>query len=392
MVLEQTLYLINITLAVVVVTVTLIYVGLVARYRGWQAALKAPFRVKAFVPMLIFIFVVSFIRMGIHFLQPSEVGVVISVLAPGGYYDKAFRSGLHWTFPMLEHMDRYSFSWQVYEMSANAQAFEDAAPINGNNHINDTPIKARTSDGQEVSIECTVIYHVVPEQIMRVYIEWQSRYVQDFLRPVARGIVRTRVAQFTAEEVNSSKSLDLERDINRQLQDELNDKGFALERFIIRTITFSPEYATAVEQKQVALENALRGEHEANRVRILAQGDADATITRAKGEAEAARLRTKAETEHTELRAEAESRALAVISNTLRNNHTLLSYRYIDKLSPQLRVMMVPNNTPFFMNLPLGDLTQPITNTAPAAPTTADNPPVVSTPRRNESPTSTPTP
>lgn len=392
MVLEQTLYLINLTLAVVVVTVTLIYVGLVARYRGWLAALKAPFKVKAFVPMLLFIFVVSFIRMGIHFLQPSEVGVVISVLAPGGYYDKAFRSGLHWTFPMLEHMDRYSFSWQVYEMSASAQAFEETAPINGNNHINDTPIKARTSDGQEVSIECTVIYHVVPEQIMRVYIEWQSRYVQDFLRPVARGIVRTRVAQFTAEEVNSSKSLDLERDINRQLQDELNDKGFALERFIIRTITFSPEYASAVEQKQVALENALRSEHEANRVRTLAQGDADATITRAKADADATRLRTKADNEGTDSRAESEARALAVISNTLQNNQMLLSYRYIDKLSPQLRVMMVPNNTPFFMNLPLGDeLTRPMTSTAPVnIPPTATPP--QATPRRSEGPSATPTP
>lgn len=226
--------------------------------------------------------------------------------------------------------------------------------------------------------------------------EWQSRYVQDFLRPVARGIVRTRVAQFTAEEVNSSKSLDLERDINRQLQDELNDKGFALERFIIRTITFSSEYASAVEQKQVALENALRGEHEANRMRTLAQGEADATITRAKAEAEAERLRAKAEVEHTDSRAEAEARALAVISNTLQTNQMLLSYRYIDKLSPQLRVMMVPNNTPFFMNLPLGDeIARPITATAATATpaSTAPTPaPTQATPRRNEGTSPTPTP
>lgn len=360
MLLEQTLFFINIVLVVVIAIATIIYVSVVARVRGWAAAIRAPFKAYAFWPTLLFVLAVSYIRLGINFLDPSEVGVVISVLAPGGYYDRAYRSGLHWTFPFLERMDRYSYSWQIYEMTSNPfdTRSNGGLDMHGTNHVSDVAVKARTADGQEVSVDCSVIYQIEPDQIIRVYIEWQSRYVQDFLRPIARGLIRTQVSQYTAAEVNSSKSLALERDINQQLRIALEDKGFGLERFILRSITFTPEYATSIEQKQIALENALRSEHEGDRIRTLARADADAV----------------------RIRAESEANALTIISNTLQSNRTLLSYRYIDKLSPQLRVMMVPNNTPFFMNLPLLD--DPVTaNTA-----------TISTPRIAPSSTLTTTP
>ena len=376
MLLEQTLFFINIVLVVVIAIATIIYVSVVARVRGWAAAIRAPFKAYAFWPTLLFVLAVSYIRLGINFLYPSEVGVVISVLAPGGYYDRAYRSGLHWTFPFLERMDRYSYSWQIYEMTSNPfdTRSNGGLDMHGTNHVSDVAVKARTADGQEVSVDCSVIYQIEPDQIIRVYIEWQSRYVQDFLRPVSRGMVRNQISQYTAAEVNSSKSLALERDINQQLRLALDDKGFALERFILRSVTFTPEYASSIEQKQIALENALKSEHEANRVRTLAQADADAVTTRAKADAGAVQIR-----------AESEANALAVISNTLQNNRTLLTYRYIDKLSPQLRVMMVPNNTPFFMNLPILDEVNPanmatpiVTNTqvAPTLPVTTPPPTV----------------
>lgn len=349
MLLEQTLSFINTVLFVGLLIIILVYVGVIAKQKGWGVALKAPFKPVMLIPLII-VGIFSYIRLGINFLEPSELGVVVSVLSPGGYNNQVYRSGLHWTFPFLERMDRYSYAWQMYEMTANP--YETSSRNNSTNnkitqttintaHVTDTPVKARTADGQEVSVDCSIIYQVEPDQIIRVSIEWQSRYVQDFLRPIARGLIRTQVSQYTAAEVNSSKSLALERDINQQLRIALEDKGFGLERFILRSITFTPEYATSIEQKQIALENALRSEHEGDRIRTLARADADAV----------------------RIRAESEANALTVISNTLQSNRTLLSYRYIDKLSPQLRVMIVPNNAPFFMNLPLLD--DPVTaNTA----------------------------
>ena len=261
MLLEQTLSFINTILVVGFLIIILVYIGIIAKQKGWGAALKAAFKPVMLIP-LIFVAIFSYIRLGINFLEPSEVGVVVSVLSPGGYNNQVYRSGLHWTFPFLERMDRYSYAWQIYEMTANP--YETSTGNSNNNrsnsktsntvHVTDSPVKARTADGQEVSVDCSIIYQVEADQIIRIYVEWQSRYVQDFLRPIARGLIRTQVSQYTAAEVNSSKSLALERDINQQLRIALGDKGFGLERFILRSITFTPEYATSIEQKQIALE------------------------------------------------------------------------------------------------------------------------------------------
>ena len=62
---------------------------------------------------------------------------------------------------------------------------------------------------------------------------------------------------------------------------------------MIRNITFSPEYAASVEQKQIAEQTAQQAKltveqrrQEAEQARQVAQGAADAVVIAAKGDAE----------------------------------------------------------------------------------------------------------
>ena len=80
-------------------------------------------------------------------------------------------------------------------------------------------------------------------------------------------------------------------------------------------------------------------------MRNLAEGRRDQLKTEASGEAEA-----------TLLKADAQAKALKLISESLNNEPQLLTYEYINKLSPNIRVMLVPNNSPLM--LPLPDLEQ----------------------------------
>ncbi|MBI3759609.1 MAG: hypothetical protein HY269_07635, partial [Deltaproteobacteria bacterium] len=155
----------------------------------------------------------------------------------------------------------------------------------------------------------------------------------DFVRPVVRGLVRTQVSQYTVDEVNSSKRLDLERDLDKQVRAVFQAKGLILDRFILRNVAFSPEYAAAVEQKQVALQAKIESEYRADAVRKLAQGEADAARTKAQGQAD----------------------ALTLIAQALAKDKNLLTYEYIQKLSPAIRVMLVPSNAPFILPLPTLD-------------------------------------
>jgi prohibitin 2 len=207
--------------------------------------------------------------------------------------------------------------------------------------VGDDAIAARTFDGQEVLIDCTVIFRLETEQAVRIHIDWQRRYIEDFIRPYVRGIVRTEVSQFTIDEVNSFKRRDLEIRLDELLRRELASKGFVLDKFVLRNIGFTGVYADAVEQKQVALQEITKAEHMAEQVRQMARGEADKQVIAANAEATAIAVVARAEAE-----------ALRRIAESVTNQPDLLTYNYINKISPNLRVMLLPSENPFILSLP----------------------------------------
>jgi regulator of protease activity HflC (stomatin/prohibitin superfamily) len=331
MLIDQSLQFITVLLWTVFLLFIAVYLLYNSRRRGFQNALRGVARWSVLFLLVIIMFV-TYVNLGIVFIEPQDVGVVVSVTSPQGYQDRPLRSGLRWVLPFLENVYIYPIYFQTYTMSS--------SPLEGG-QAGDDAIKARTSDGQEVSLDSSLIFQIDPAQAVRIHIDWQGRYIEDFVRPVTRGVVRTLVSQYEAQEVNSSKRLDLERDINDELARTFADKGFNLDRFILRNISFSPEYALAVEQKQVAEQGVIASEHQAEQTRQLARGEADAVLVKAQADAEAVRVK-----------AQAEADALKLISGALAGDEKLLQYRYIEKLSPAIRVMLVPNNAPYLLPLP----------------------------------------
>ncbi len=291
-----------------------------ARQQGFGVAVRRLFT-RIPVALLLVAIGISFLYLAVLFIEPQEVAVVVSLISPEGYRDRPLRSGLRWIVPLAEEAKRYPISWQTYTMASK--------PTEGQK-VGDDSILARTSDGQEVSIDCSVIFQIDPEEVIRLHIEWQGRYIEDFVRPVVRGLVRTEVSQYTVDEVNSSKRLDLERDLDDQVREVFGEKGLILDRFILRNIAFSPEYAAAVEQKQVALQQKIQADYQASRVRQLAQGEADATRTKAQAQAD----------------------AFMLIEQALAKDKNLLTYQYIEKLSPSIRTMLLPSNGSYILPVP----------------------------------------
>jgi regulator of protease activity HflC (stomatin/prohibitin superfamily) len=267
---------------------------------------------------------------------------------------------------------RYPISLQTYTMAGKpTEGSQDPAAGVGNDAI-----LARTSDGQEVSIDCSVIFQIDPEQVIRVHIDWQGQYISQFIRPVLRGVIRTKVSQYKIDEVNSSKREDLELDLSNQVRAALADKGLVMDRFLLRNIAFSPEYAASVEQKQVALQQQIESSYQAEKIKTLAQADASATIIRAQAAATA-----------TVLSAQAESEALRLTGAALQQNRDLITLRYVDKLSPSIRTLLVPNNAPYFLPLPTfepeasqGPTPAEVTPEAPPISTSEITPTVTITP------------
>ncbi len=369
MLLQQSLTFLTWAIWIIFAVGVILYLWRTVRLRGLGVALRG-LLTRTTLVLLIVAIAITLLRASIIFVEPQQVGVVISLVSPDGYRDRPLRSGLRFLAPLAEDVKLYPIYWQTYTMASK--------PTEGEKPGDDS-ILARTSDGQEVSLDSSTIFQIDAEEVIRIHVEWQGRYIEDFIRPVVRGLVRTQVSQYKVDEVNSSKRLDLERDLDAQVRAALKEKGLILDRFILRNIAFSPEYAASVEQKQVALQAKTQAEYQAEGVRKLAQGEADATRIQAQGAAEAIRTRAAAQTE-----------ALTLIAQALAKDKNLLTYEYIQKLSPAIRVMLVPSNAPYI--LPLPTLEEPTAPLTPTLGTTAPLTPTLATPPMPAGPRPTPAP
>lgn len=296
--------------------------------------------------------VLSTLGAGLVYVESNERGVVKTVRA-GGVRPEALKPGLHWILPVVEQVVTYSISNQNYTMSA--------APNEGQVQGDDS-IRARTKDGQEVILDASVIYQVDPDKVVPLHIVWQNRYEDGIVRPEARGAIRDAVSQYGVEEVISTKRAEMVQAITDQLGESLSNNNLLLIDFVLRDIHFSEEYALAVEQKQIAEQQAQQArltveqkKQEAEQARQVAQGQADAAVIAAQGAAQAQILQ-----------AEAQAKANELIGQSLQKNPEILQYQYILKLSPGVQTIFIPSGNQFILPLPNTTVAPTAIPTAPA--------------------------
>lgn len=298
---------------------------------------------------------------GLVFIEPNERGVVISPYISTGYRDQVLTPGLRWIIPG-ERVQVYSISQETYTMSTVGTEGQVAG---------DDSVPARTKDGQEVLIDASVLFTVDPNKVIALHIALQNNYVERVVRPQSRSIIRDVVSQYGIEEVVSSKRAEMEEFITSALTEKFSENNLFLADFLVRNIRFSDEYAAAVEQKQIAEQLAQQAKfvveqkkQEAEQARQTAQGQADAAVIAAEGAAKARVIQAQAEADSRVIQAKAEAEALELIATQLKDNPNLLTFRYIEKLAPNVQVMYLPSGQPYLIPLP----------TAPAPTTTTVEP------------------
>ncbi|HUN22280.1 MAG TPA: prohibitin family protein [Anaerolineales bacterium] len=291
----------------------------------------------------------TIVSSGLVFVQPQERAVVISASA-GGIRPEALQPGVNWIMPFLESIKTYSVAKSTYTMSRT----NSEGQVTG-----DDSVEVRTIDGQKVNIDASVIYSVDPTQVVKVHLDWQDRYESGLVRPVTRGIIRDVMAQYKILEVYSTKRGEIEDKIRDEIRVEFARNGLLLDSFFIRDIAFTEEYAQSIEQKQIAEQQAEQAKfvvqqrlQEAEQARALAQGQADAAVIAAEAEAQAQVLAAQAEAEAIKIKAEAQAQALREIGEALSSNPDLLQYTYVQNLSDNVEIMLVPSNSPYLFNLP----------------------------------------
>jgi prohibitin 2 len=258
-------------------------------------------------------------------VDAGEVGVVFNLFA--GTQQATLPPGIHVVAPYINQVYRYSTMEQAYTMSI----LKNEGKIQG-----DDSLWSPTIEGLQIGIDSTTRFSIDPTKAAMVHNNLRNGYEEILIRPTIRSIVRLQVSQYAVTDVYGSKRGQIQRDIETQIRERFEKEGFLLLSFDIRNINFTEDYKKAIEQKQIAQQQAeqmtfvLQKERlEAERKKVEADGLKSAAIARAEGDA----------------------KALSLISEQLAKNPNLVNYRYVEKLSDKIQVMMLPSGAPFILDM-----------------------------------------
>ena len=94
-----------------------IYFWRTRRRHGLSVAVKRLFSYRLFV-LLTVVLSLTIVRAALVFVYPQEIGVVVSILSPGGVRPQPLRGGLHWIVPLAERVVIYPIYHQTMTMSS----------------------------------------------------------------------------------------------------------------------------------------------------------------------------------------------------------------------------------------------------------------------------------
>jgi len=195
-------------------------------------------------------------------INPGEAGV-ISIL--GKARDGALLEGIHVKPPFVSVVDIYDLTVQKFEV----------------------PAQSSTKDLQDLSARFAINFRLDPTQVVEVRRKQGTlqNIVAKIIAPQTQESFKVAAARRTVEEAITKRN-ELKQDFDEALGDRLDKYGIIILDTSVVDLAFSPEFAKAVEEKQIAEQRAQRAVYVAQE----AEQEAQADINRAKGRAEAQRL------------------------------------------------------------------------------------------------------
>lgn len=195
-------------------------------------------------------------------INPGQAGV-LSIL--GKARDGALLEGIHFKPPLVSQVDVYDVTVQKFEV----------------------PGQSSTKDLQELSASFAINFRLDPLQVVKIRREQGTlqNLVSKVIAPQTQESFKIAAARRTVEEA-ITKRVELKSDFDNALGERLDKYGIIVLDTSVIDLTFSPEFARAVEDKQIAEQKAQRAVY----IAAEAEQEAEAEINRARGKAEAQKL------------------------------------------------------------------------------------------------------
>lgn len=208
-------------------------------------------------------------------LVVGAVGVVAScvVSVPTGH------TGVVATFGKVED---YTFEAGVHMK----MPFSDVINMDNRTQKGSLEMSCFSSDIQEVSATYTLNYRIEKANAQTIYKTIGSDYYNTVVTPCIHEALKTVTAKYDAEDIIGSRAK-LANEVETMLASKLKEYNIELVSTAIEDLDFTDSFTQAVEDKQVAAQNKLKAQTQAEQKIIEAEASAKSKLIAAEAEAKA---------------------------------------------------------------------------------------------------------
>lgn len=192
-------------------------------------------------------------------VPPGEVAIKTRL---GSIVD-SYSEGLNFKIPMLESVTRFSI--QIQRADIKTQAF--------------------SKDLQTMNAHLVVNHRIQKETVVSVFRNLGPSYVSNIVDPAVQEVFKAIAARYSAEKIISERN-QLVEEINKAVKERLSKNEIIVTDISVTDLDFTDQFLKAVEDKQVAEQQAQMSEKLVEK----AKKDAEQAIAKSRGEAEALRM------------------------------------------------------------------------------------------------------
>ena len=185
----------------------------------------------------------------------------------GQVQDDVIQEGFNLKAPFIESIVKIDCRTQKYEIAT----------------------EASSKDLQKISnLKVVVNYNVDKNNANNLYKEVGKDYQTVLIEPAILESIKQGISQYTAEETITKRS-EVADVINNLLKEKLQDKGVLVTALNITDLSFSEEFDTAVEQKQIVEQETQKAQYELEKAKVenekkIENAKADAEVMRQQNE------------------------------------------------------------------------------------------------------------
>lgn len=255
------------------------------------------------------VLVLAFLAFGFTQIGPGHVGVVTSF---GEVHEEELTPGLHYVLPVFN---------QVNEIDTRVRAVR----VEG--------YTAASKEQQDLFMNMTLNYHIIPDRASDIVSQIGTDFEAKIVMPRFQHIPKSITDDYSTTVVLNSRD-EIQARAEEELSKALEPYGMVVDTISIENFSYSEAYNAEIEAKQAAQQrvetekqNREQAIVRAETAEIEAEGRANARIEEARGEAEANRLLTESLSDR------------------------LLSWQAIQKLNPNVEIMLLPSDNGFIVDL-----------------------------------------